>query len=336
MNISIVMATCNGESHLAEQLESLSAQTRAPREVIVSDDDSTDGTFAMLERFAATAPFPVRLKRNRPRAGFQDNFLGAAAQATGEWIAFCDQDDRWAPDKLERCAARAIPPDVTLIAHQATLTDAQGQPLGPYRQGIRETRLMDPLAGAPWRLFTGFSMLVRRRVLEVLPATARFLGSDGRPAAHDRWVSFLGPTLGRTLVLAEPLVFYRQHAGNVHGVRRRSPLNGAWRRPGAEVHYAALASRRMAELVEEMPHWTEESFPGFDRTRAGTLYRAVAAYFEARDALQAAAWGRRPGLWLAMLSTGQYRLATADRPQWQAAARDIVHALLPSRSAGPG
>lgn len=332
MNISIVMATCNGESHLAEQLESLRRQTLPPRELIISDDDSTDGTWAILQNFAATAPFPVRLLRNRPRLGFQENFLGAAARATGEWIAFCDQDDLWSADKLDRCAALTVPSDVTLIAHQAVLIDTNGQCLGPYQQGIAQTGIIGVLSHAPWRLYTGFSMIFRRRVLEVLPGESRFLGSDGTLAAHDRWVSFLAQTLGRTLVLAEPLVSYRQHGGNVYGVRRRAAFGWA-RRAGEEVHHVAVAARRMASLVDQMPSWTEEAFPGFDRARARALYAAEAAYFEGRDAIYGATRARALGAWLTMVRSGRYWHPAEQRLRWRAAGKDLFHALVPSGAA---
>src|SRR2546423_1792684 len=52
------MATRNAERYLGPLLESLARQTRAPAELVVHDDASEDGTVAMLEAFAARAPFP--------------------------------------------------------------------------------------------------------------------------------------------------------------------------------------------------------------------------------------------------------------------------------------
>lgn len=96
------MCTFNGQAYLGEQLESLAAQTRLPAELVVRDDGSTDETVPILEQFARTALFPVRVTRNATRLGIPDNFAAAISDARCELIALADQDDRWYPHKLER------------------------------------------------------------------------------------------------------------------------------------------------------------------------------------------------------------------------------------------
>ena len=100
MNISIAMATYNGEKYIKEQLQSLSNQTSLPFELVVGDDGSTDATLDILKEFCAHAPFPVRIHQNQANLGFARNFLDTARRCKGDWIAFCDQDDVWLPDKL--------------------------------------------------------------------------------------------------------------------------------------------------------------------------------------------------------------------------------------------
>src|SRR5581483_5816839 len=100
MRISIAMATYNGGQFIREQLDSLSRQTFLPCELVVCDDGSTDHTLAIVETFAASAPFAVRIHRNKKRLGFGPNFLKAASLCDGEVIAFSDQDDVWLETKL--------------------------------------------------------------------------------------------------------------------------------------------------------------------------------------------------------------------------------------------
>ena len=87
------MGTYNGGPYLREQLDSIAAQTHLPDELVVCDDDSTDRTVAILEDFAATAPFPVRVYVNPKNLGTAKNFERAIGLATGEVIALADQDD---------------------------------------------------------------------------------------------------------------------------------------------------------------------------------------------------------------------------------------------------
>ena len=49
--ISIVMTTYNGSSFIGEQLNSILQQTLAPDEVIIQDDNSTDGTAEIVRNF---------------------------------------------------------------------------------------------------------------------------------------------------------------------------------------------------------------------------------------------------------------------------------------------
>ena len=93
INISVAMATFNGEKYIQEQLDSIRQQTLCPYELVVCDDGSTDGTIDMIKEFSRTVPFSVRLYLNNNNLGFADNFLKCAALCKGDWIAFSDQDD---------------------------------------------------------------------------------------------------------------------------------------------------------------------------------------------------------------------------------------------------
>lgn len=98
--VSVVIPVFNGERFLARAIESVAAQTLPPDEIIIVDDGSTDAGPAI----AGSLP-GVRLIR-QPNAG------GAAARNTGigaarsDLVAFLDQDDLWAPRKLELQVAR--------------------------------------------------------------------------------------------------------------------------------------------------------------------------------------------------------------------------------------
>ena len=98
--ISVALCTYNGERFLEEQLASLEAQERRPDELVVCDDRSTDNTVSLLESFARTASFPVRIHINPINLGSTVNFDRAMRLCAGSLIAFCDQDDIWSPVHL--------------------------------------------------------------------------------------------------------------------------------------------------------------------------------------------------------------------------------------------
>ena len=98
---SIAMCTYNGEKYLQEQLDSLTAQTRLPDELVVCDDCSTDSTVEILETFSKRAPFPVRIFRNEKNLGYNKNFEKCALKCNYDIIFYCDQDDIWQSNKIE-------------------------------------------------------------------------------------------------------------------------------------------------------------------------------------------------------------------------------------------
>src|SRR4051795_8211163 len=98
--ISVAMATFNGEAHLAEQLDSLAAQTRPPDELVVRDDGSEDGAVAILHAFARRARFRVEVLAGGPRLGYAQNFMAASRECSGGLGFFADQDDVWRAPKV--------------------------------------------------------------------------------------------------------------------------------------------------------------------------------------------------------------------------------------------
>ncbi len=120
------MATYQGERFLRPQLESLAAQTRRPDSLIISDDGSTDATLAVAEAFAASAPFPVTIRRNAARLGYAGNFIAAVRRAEGGLVFLADQDDVWHPDKLAVVGAALETGRDLVIGHDISLIDAAG------------------------------------------------------------------------------------------------------------------------------------------------------------------------------------------------------------------
>ena len=103
--ISVVLAAYHGEKYIGEQLESLFRQTRVPDEILIGDDSADDKTFQAVEVVRSHYAGELKYFRNTPRLGVVQNFVHLAKMATGDIIFFCDQDDVWLPEKIEKLAA---------------------------------------------------------------------------------------------------------------------------------------------------------------------------------------------------------------------------------------
>lgn len=98
-DVSVVVTSYNAASYLAEALESVCRQSLPPREVIVVDDGSSDGSVRVAESFRARLPLEVvALPENGGKVVAQN--LGVR-RASSSWVAILECDDVWFPSKLE-------------------------------------------------------------------------------------------------------------------------------------------------------------------------------------------------------------------------------------------
>lgn len=223
MTISIAMASYNGARHIREQLESFSAQTRWPDELVVTDDGSTDETLALMEDFAQIAPFSVRLYRNNERLGFARNFERALSLCKGDIIFLSDQDDIWSATKVDsHLSIYTRAENAQVVINDQEIADSNMRPTGVTKLGnIRRGRL--PIS----QFITGCCSSMRRSWREFsmpIPSSS---------PAHDIWINGLAHRLGVLHVLDQSLQLYRRHENNASDWENsRAHPRPTWRRMG--------------------------------------------------------------------------------------------------------
>jgi glycosyltransferase involved in cell wall biosynthesis len=211
--ISVALCTYNGSKYLREQLDSLATQTLLPAELQVGDDRSTDDTLDILEEFRSRAPFPVHVTVNQANLGFGENFIQTAKRCSSTWIAFCDQDDLWHPDKLKRCAQliEIGPSDTRLVVHNARLAgDTSGLLDSCDDVGVHRRLTLHPVT-----MWAGFRQVFHRDLLVRSDWRCMPWREERYSDAHDAWIPLLAGATGSFIVTGEPLVDYRRHEGNI-------------------------------------------------------------------------------------------------------------------------
>ena len=103
MHISVIIPVYNRESTLARAVRSALDQEPEPEEIIIVDDGSTDGSARVAEALAEVSP-KVRVIRQRNQGAARARNTGIK-HASGDWIAFLDSDDEWAPGRIQRIAS---------------------------------------------------------------------------------------------------------------------------------------------------------------------------------------------------------------------------------------
>lgn len=100
--VAIIMSTYNGEKYIVEQLESLFSQTYKDTRIYIRDDGSTDNTVKILKKYATAGKIEFFAGKNLGCSGSFLEALEIAYNDSNDFFAFCDQDDRWHKDKVER------------------------------------------------------------------------------------------------------------------------------------------------------------------------------------------------------------------------------------------
>lgn len=204
--VSVIIPAYNSAGVLPEALDSVLAQSRPADEIIVVDDGSTDHTRAVCLGYGQRIRY---LRQGNQRASVARN-TGIAA-ARGNWLAFLDADDRWAPEKLERqLDALSRNPEADFIVTAALVWSPRDRNYvrcawdGPLDRNVMRAELLVR------NIFTGScsSMLARRTAVEAVGGFAPGKGSEDRRIAIDLLAEH------RALVLAEPLI--RQRPGPAH------------------------------------------------------------------------------------------------------------------------
>ena len=206
--VSVVMATYNGEAFLEKQLESVFQQTYSNIEIIVVDDSSTDNTISILLSHAKQHA-GMKVFRNETNLGFVKNFEKGCALTSGAFIALCDQDDYWHPDKIKHMV-QAIG-EYPMIYCNSLLCDQDLKSTGVY---ISDRAVLKPITNclqqAVFCRIYGHASLFTK---ELYQKAAPFL----EVIPHDWWLCYIASLNGGIQYLEEPLVHYRQHASNLYG-----------------------------------------------------------------------------------------------------------------------
>ena len=203
-SVSVIMPVFDGAAFVAEAIDDVLAQTHPPFEVIVVDDGSTDETVRIVERY----PSPLRLVvQEHAGCGVARNT--GVDEARGDYLMFCDADDRFPVDRLER--------QLDSLERTADLDVVFGELeefVSPDPDERTGTRLRTPVARRPARVVT--TMLIRsdsfRRVGPFATNLGRGVDIDWMARADEAGLRF-----DRSEGVA---VFRRLHHAST-GIRRR-------------------------------------------------------------------------------------------------------------------
>lgn len=319
-DVSVAMATCNGEPFVAAQLASIASQSRLPCELVVYDDASNDGTLDRVREFAAHAPFSVHIEHNPERLGATANFERAVSACRGEIVFLADQDDVWLDDKVETLAGRLDDePRMGAVFCNGSVVDGDQQPLGydlwqalsfdaPEQRAVLDDRAHEVFARHVVAAGTGLAF---RR--EFVPWLRPFPPLSN---AHDSWIAALIAGVATVGCVERPLIQYRLHDANQIGLRHFD-LVGQYRQAKRQLEVGAFEyAVRFFEAASERLR----ASPTPLRTGVLELYDSKLAHARSRNDLPRA-WLARASWVIGEALRGGYRRYSYG---WKSVAQDLL------------
>lgn len=285
--VSVVVPVHNGEPHLARTLQAVAAQSHPLVELIVVDDESSDGSVAT----ARSSTVPLRLIQQR-NAGVSAARNAGLAAAQGEFVCFLDQDDIWHPQHLARQLAvfQAMPALCAVVSpYQHWPERDQVDPAPPALFGTPRDGGVDPdFTGWIYHQFLLDCWALTSATLLRSDAVREVGGFDERLPFSEDWDLWLRLSQrGQFAQLRWPPVLYRQHA--VQGSRRVRAVDYRCRLLLAYAERHGLASRdgRYVErAVFDATIARYEAEFGYHQLRFGDRRVALRSLWRA--------WRRRP------------------------------------------
>lgn len=221
--ISIALATYNGEKFISQQLDSILQQTFSNFEVICVDDNSIDSTYNILEKYSK-ADKRIKCFKNKKQLGFKKNFERAISLCTGEFVAFCDQDDVWTENHLQILLDNIKDNDI--VVANAMMVDGD---LNSLNYTMRECLgIVSVLNDSEYlnrhtlyrNVFQGAASMVTESVAKKMipiPDEVRY---------HDYWAAAIAACYKGCAYTDDIVLYYRQHGANVTTNKHYTLKNG--------------------------------------------------------------------------------------------------------------
>ena len=215
--LAILLATYNGEKYLEEQLDSLLAQTNKEWTTYIHDDGSTDKTELIIDRYCELYPEQFKKITGGPTGGAKNNFYYLLREIEAPSYMFCDQDDVWLQNKIEKSInlldKKSVLPemvftDLTLV--DSSLNVISSSMWNYYGFRFNKLQAKDLIVR---NLITGCTMVINHKLRDMMIKS----NNQKDIAMHDKWAGLIATEFGKIHRIEESTILYRQHESNAVG-----------------------------------------------------------------------------------------------------------------------
>lgn len=231
--LAILLATYNGEKFIEKQINSILNQTFQNFICYISDDGSKDRTLEIIMKYQKISNGKIRLIskdidcESGPKANFFRLIDYVLKFSNAPYIMFCDQDDIWELDKIEKQILFIKSLDIEngkpqLVFGDQILIDDNDHVIAESAEKYSGRTPADyQFKRLVFRnTVAGCVMCINRNLLEMMGCYTNLENI----VLHDWWAMLIGVCCGETHYIDTPLMYYRQHGKNSVGVDNRNYL----------------------------------------------------------------------------------------------------------------
>lgn len=225
--VDILLPTYNTkELYLNEQLESLLSQTYSNIKIYISDDASTEEKVINILNEYSEKDDRIVVFHQKHNIGYNKNFEFLLKQSTADYIMFCDHDDVWNKDKVEKSLSKIKELNCSLVYANCKQIDENGNLIN--NNYFKEKNI--PLIKGKNKLAIsryaglGCSQIITKEVKE------KMLPFKSEVMAHDWLAGFIANEQKGIYYIYEELFNYRLHMNNVFGGRNLNQNINKWKK----------------------------------------------------------------------------------------------------------
>ncbi|WP_291118105.1 glycosyltransferase [Empedobacter sp. UBA7248] len=212
MNISVCLATYNGEKYIEEQLRSIIDQLIEGDELLILDDCSTDNTLEVIKKIDSRF---IRIHENNTNVGHVKTFEKLITMTKNEYIFLSDQDDIWNANKRKTFLQVFESKDnVSVITSNMDYIDNIGNKLEfdtfkivTSNSSKYYKNILDIFLGKS--LYYGSTMAFRKELKSIILPFPSCLES------HDIWIGLIANFVNGNYFIESKTLFRRLHENNV-------------------------------------------------------------------------------------------------------------------------
>ncbi len=215
--VLVLMATFNGEKYIEEQIDSVLNQINIKLDILVSDDNSTDKTLSILEKYEKKD----KIKLIKSKCGSaQKNFYNLINNCNEDYdfYALCDQDDVWMKDKM----ISAINKLENYSSNIPLLYSGTSIPVDEKLNVIKKKKYKHYLVNTIEHALVasntqGCTMVFNRKLLKIIK------NKESRTKImHDAWLHKTCIVVGGKIIFDKiSHMYYRQHNNNVYSTLKK-------------------------------------------------------------------------------------------------------------------